>query len=230
MKGGIYRITNKINSKIYIGSTCSFKDRKSKHKRKKLNTMISRAIFKYGWDNFLFEVLEYCEKDVLIEKEQFYLDLFQPFKENNGYNLLRNCTINGWLGHHHTEETKKIMSEKKKDYIPWNKGMTGVQECSDETRELMSKNRTGEGNSFYNKRHTEESKNKIAKKQMGRDHSYEYKSVLQINKDTDEIIKEWESIASVYLFFGSSKTNSNVSRVCRGKQKTAYGFKWMYIE
>ena len=48
------------------------------------------------------------------------------------------------------------MSEKKKGYVPWNKGKTGVQECSDETREFMSKNRTGEGNSFYNKRHTEE--------------------------------------------------------------------------
>ena len=54
------------------------------------------------------------------------------------------------------DEAKKIMSEKKKGYVPWNKGKTGVQECSDETREFMSKNRTGEGNSFYNKRHTEE--------------------------------------------------------------------------
>ena len=68
MRSGIYKITNLINNKIYIGSTCNFKDRKSKHKNKKTNTMISRAISKYGWDNFLFEIIEYCEKEILIEK------------------------------------------------------------------------------------------------------------------------------------------------------------------
>lgn len=225
---GIYKITNLINNKIYIGSTHNFIERKSKHKCRKSNTMISRAIFKYGWDNFTFEIVEYCELEKLIEREQFYLDLLQPFRENNGYNILRSCISNGWLGHNHSDETKVLMSVKKEGYIPWNKGKTGVQKCSDETRELMSINRKGEGNSFYNKNHTQEAKDKIAEKARGRDHSYEYKSVIQIDKETDEIIKEWESIASVYLFFGSDPSNSTISRVCRGKQKTAYGFKWKY--
>ena len=230
MRSGIYKITNLINNKIYIGSTCNFKDRKSKHKNKKTNTMISRAISKYGWNNFLFEIIEYCEKEILIEREQFYLDMYQPFKENNGYNILKNCSLNGWFGHKHTEETKRLMSEKKKNYIPWNKGKTGVQKCSDETKRLMSENRTGENNSFYNKRHTDETRNKISKKLIGRNNSHVYKRILQIDKETDEIIKEWESIASVYLFLGLCKTNSGISKVCKGKQKTAYGFKWKYAD
>jgi predicted GIY-YIG superfamily endonuclease len=42
MKSGIYKITNLINGKIYIGSTCNFKDRKSKHKNKRNNSLISK--------------------------------------------------------------------------------------------------------------------------------------------------------------------------------------------
>lgn len=134
MKSGIYKITNLINGKIYIGSTCNFNNRKSKHKNKKNDSMISRAIFKYGWNNFKFDIIELCEKDKLIEREQFYLNLYNPFSDNNGYNILRNCSSNGWFGHKHTDDTKKLMSEKKKGFIPWNKGKIGVQNFSDETK------------------------------------------------------------------------------------------------
>jgi group I intron endonuclease len=228
MKSGIYKITNLINGKIYIGSTCNFKDRKSKHKRTKSNTMISRAIFKYGWDNFTFDAIEFCDKDILIEREQFYLDTLEPFKENNGYNILRNCTSNGWRGHHHTEESKKIMSEKKKDSIPWNKGKTGVQECSDETRDLMSKNRMGEGNSFYNKKHTQESKDKISEKAKERDMSFFNKRVIQMDKITKEVIKIWDSISDASEFVIGDRKSSRITAACRGRYKTAGGFCWEY--
>lgn len=227
MKSGIYKLTNVINNKIYIGSTCSFKDRKSKHKNRKNNTMISRAIFKYGWENFTFEILEYCEKDKLIEREKYYFDLLKPFKENNGYNILRNPIKNGWINASHSEESKKKMSESKKGIIPWNKGKKGVQICSDETRQLYSDQRRGENNSFYGKTHSEETKKKISRRNKGSDHSYEYKSVVQIDKNTFEVIKIWDSISDVYKFFNVINF-SNISKVCNGKQKTAFGFIWKY--
>lgn len=227
-KSGIYKITNLINDKIYIGRSVNLKSRKSKHKTKISNTIISRAIRKYGHDNFLFEVIEYCEIDKLVEREGYYLDLLQPFRENNGYNILKDSSIGGWLGMLHTSEARSKMSESKKGIIPWNKGKKGVQECSDETRKLMSENNIGEKNPFYGKKHSDETKNKISDKNKGRDHSHEYRSVIQIDKNTLNIIKIWNSIADVYKYFNAPLHNSNISRVCRGKQKTAYGFIWKY--
>lgn len=230
MKSGIYKITNLINGKIYIGSTCSFRDRKSKHKNRKNNTLISKSIFKYGWENFKFEVIEYCDTDILIEREQFYLDTYQPFVENNGYNLLRRVE-KSWLGYKHTDESKKKMSEKKRNCIPWNKGKTGVQICSVETRRLMSENRSGEKNGFFGKSHSKRTIDRLSESAKNRDMSLCNKMVLQLDKVTGEIIKIWESISEAAEFLTGDKSQSTrISRVCRGKNKTSMGFRWEYLK
>ena len=46
-KSGIYKITNILNGKIYIGRSSDLKSRKSKHKTSKSKTLISRSIHKY---------------------------------------------------------------------------------------------------------------------------------------------------------------------------------------
>ena len=229
-KSGIYKITNLINGKIYIGRSLDLKSRKSKHKTTKTNTLISRAIHKYGHDNFLFEVIEYCEPQtfILIDREKYYLEKLNPFNDK-GYNLLKDSNIGGWYGMTHSVESKELMSKSKKGIVPWNKGKTGVQKHGSETRKLMSQNNSGKRNPFYGKTHSIESKNKISKANKGRDHSHEYKPVLQIDKNTNEVIKVWESISKVYKFLGVKPWSSSISRVCKGKQKTAYGFKWSYL-
>jgi group I intron endonuclease len=77
---GIYKITNLINGKVYIGQSIDIKQRWFKHKSAAFNIAdknyeypLYRAIRKYGLDNFLFEVLEECSKDELCEKEKFYI-------------------------------------------------------------------------------------------------------------------------------------------------------------
>lgn len=76
-----------------------------------------------------------------------------------------------------------------------------------------------------------------AEKRKGKKHSEEWKKnigkgnsipILQINKDTDEIIKEWSSIAEVERELGYSK--ANICNCCKEKPQhnTAYGFKWKY--
>lgn len=113
MKSGIYIIRNTINDKIYIGSAVSFKQRFIKHKSDlKLNQhhsiYLQRSWNKYGKDKFIFEIVEYVEdKTKLIEREQRWLDFFNP-----EYNTCP--TAGNSLGYKHTDKSKKIMSDKKK--------------------------------------------------------------------------------------------------------------------
>lgn len=90
----IYKITNKINGKIYIGQTNNFNKRKRDH----INTAINKwkgyerplyqAMIKYGVENFNFEIIDTAESyDELNEKEIYYIDYFKSSIDYNGYNL-----------------------------------------------------------------------------------------------------------------------------------------------
>lgn len=62
-------------------------------------------------------------------------------------------------------------------------------------------------------------------KRFGKNH-HRSKSILQIDKDTDEIIREWDSGMDIQRELGYSQTN--ISACCRGIYNQAYGFKWRY--
>jgi len=230
MKSGIYKITNLINNKIYVGSTSDFIYRKYSHKNKNNNTVISRAILKYGWNNFSFEILEYCDSELLAERENYYFNLLQPFIENNGYNILRTATSNGWLGHKHTEESKKKMSESRMGLVPWNKGKTGLQKMSEDERTLRSKKYKGVGNPFYGKTHTEETKKQMSEHARTRDMSHCNKKVIQIDKITFKEIKIWDSISDASSEIFGTKKSSAITAVCKGRIKSAGGFYWAYYQ
>lgn len=86
----IYKITNIINDKCYIGSSVSglgrrkinhlFYLRNNSHHSIKLQN----AFNKYGEENFTFKVLEKCSKENIIEREQYWIDKFNSY--NKGYN------------------------------------------------------------------------------------------------------------------------------------------------
>ena len=77
MKGKIYKITNKINGKIYVGQTTkSLNERFQKHcwgttqnDKYHLNMAIKKAIKKYGKENFAIELIEEVELDKLDERD-----------------------------------------------------------------------------------------------------------------------------------------------------------------
>jgi predicted GIY-YIG superfamily endonuclease len=80
-KAGIYRFINNINGKSYIGSAVIINRRLNEHFRgDKSNIILQKAFNKYGLNNFSLQIFEYCEsdKETLLKKEQFYLDIFQP--------------------------------------------------------------------------------------------------------------------------------------------------------
>lgn len=84
---GIYCFTNKINNKKYVGQSINIEDRYKNHKYnyKKGATSFYKAIQEYGWNNFYFEVLEECLSEELNEKERYWIEHLNSFK--NGYNL-----------------------------------------------------------------------------------------------------------------------------------------------
>lgn len=83
MQSGIYKIVNLVTAKIYVGSAITISSRWRTHKSHLNrnvhdNSYLQNAWNKYSQFNFEFIVLENCEKDKLIEREQFYLDTLKP--------------------------------------------------------------------------------------------------------------------------------------------------------
>ena len=85
---GIYKITNKINNKAYIGQSIDIEHRWKTHiSRHSTCSAIHKAIEKYGTDNFIFEVLEECKQKELNDKEIYWIKYYNTFED--GYNLTR---------------------------------------------------------------------------------------------------------------------------------------------
>lgn len=115
MKSGIYKITNKMNSKFYIGSSNNIK-RRWRHHRSSLkrgthsNVHLQRAYDKHGLSAFTFEVIREVEGSSLLREEQKMLDTLKPFGEV-GYNI-SDTAGSPMLGKNHTEEVKQLLSDK----------------------------------------------------------------------------------------------------------------------
>jgi len=104
-KSGVYRWTNLISGKTYVGSSVSLGKRFGYYYNYsylihpvKNKMAINKALLKYGYSNFKLEILEYCELKDVIKREQHYMDLLKP-----EYNILK--TAGSTLGYRHTEET-----------------------------------------------------------------------------------------------------------------------------
>jgi group I intron endonuclease len=93
MIGCIYKITNLINNKVYIGQTIQpLKDRWYRHcgktgSKNELEMPIKRAILKYGKHNFSIEKLEECEQCLLDSREIYYIEQYDSY--NKGYNATK---------------------------------------------------------------------------------------------------------------------------------------------
>lgn len=172
MNGKIYAYLNRKKYELigiktyYIGQTIrTIEERAGSNGCKYMdnpNSKFCRAIKKWGWDAFEVEVLvegiETMEELNKLEIE--YIKKYDSY--NNGYN----STLGGGnlCGYHHTEETKRKISENHAPMKGELNGMYGVK-MTEESKRKMRENHMdykGENHPFFGKHHTEETKRKIS--------------------------------------------------------------------
>lgn len=114
----IYKITNKINNKIYIGQTIEYEERVRHHKQtafrknsKERNRPLYKAIRKYGLESFSFEIIDTAQSlEELNEKEIYYIAFYDSCVDNGkGYNLDK-----GGKNGRKSENTKRKIGEAQK--------------------------------------------------------------------------------------------------------------------
>lgn len=212
--GGIYKITNLVNGKIYVGSTGrSLQRRKLEHfkdlrKGNHHNRHLQFSFNKYGESNFLFEVIEYIPKNnlstseykqTLLKAEQYWIETLDSIK--HGYNI--RLTPESNLGLKMTSETSKKISKIHKGKI-----------VSESTRKKLSEAHkragkwVGENNYMFGKRG-----------------SNNPKSISVVNINTGEIFGSIVE-ASIAMEVGSS----GIISCCRRRQLSSNGYCWMYLK
>ena len=232
--GVIYVRPNLINGKKYVGQATTKRFKQRQRDWKNLNKpyagpAINNARAKYGIDNFGFEILKECDDKELDFWEKYYVKELNT-KSPYGYNLTDGG--DGCKGYHHTEETKQKISDAKKGKKQSEEARKKLSEANkgkhltEETKKKLSEANKGEKNSNYGKHHTDETKHKISKSLKGIPNIKLSKPVLQIDKNTNEIIKEFPSIMEINRQLGISV--SHISECCKGKRHSAYGYIWKY--
>jgi group I intron endonuclease len=113
MNSGIYKITNTTNNKVYIGSSVNISNREYKHfwmlnKGIHDNEYLQKSYNKYGKDVFIFEIVEYCEPNKLIEKENIFITSHESNNLNKGYNL---ALVNDFRRNTYNDEVKVKLSK-----------------------------------------------------------------------------------------------------------------------
>ena len=143
----VYKITNKITGKIYIGITNQGSGARYRHhwyeSRIGEPSPIHRSMAKYGEDNFTLEIIDFAETyEELKEKEKFWIKKFNSTDRNIGYNLTEGG--DGTFGRTHSEETKekirqKALGRKISEETKKKMSEARIGKCSDKQREHLKK-------------------------------------------------------------------------------------------
>lgn len=201
----VYETTNNINGKKYIGQ----------HKTNNIQdgylgsgVLLTKAINKYGINNFTREILAYAtNKDDLNEKEKYYIAKFNAIESDMYYNIAQG----GEGGNVIAGYTEEQMKEYRKKLSEALKG----REFTRETKAKISEN-SG-------------SKRPEVRKKISENNGM-VKPVIMIDKHTLSPIACFDSGADAREYLGKPRNyTASICRCCKGNQKTAYGYKWKYI-
>lgn len=265
---GIYKITNKINKKSYIGQSIHIEQRWQEHLYQSTKcSLIKYALFKYGQENFTFEVIEECPQELLNEREQYWIKYYNTYEE--GYNLtlggggtikysvetiyedycqtnsiqktaknigchpntVRNVLREYGINHSEQQEAKSVQSINP-NTLQIIKTFSSIEEAAQEmgvTHNAIKLAADGTNKSScglywkYTNQEKQFEKGKARKNKV---------KVAQLNYNTEEIIREFETISDAAEFLGKDRKNggTTITAVCRGRKQSAYGYKWKYLE
>ena len=212
--GFIYKITNQINNKVYIGQTITpIKQRMYKHysNAKKAKTGIDFAINKYGKENFLVEEICKCKNEELDDLEKFYIQKYNSYY--NGYNL----TMGG-------QDTTTSLQLNKNEVIEKYLELKNVKQTADffHCCEKTISNLLHQNNIEIKRYNVENLNTRINCKKI---------KIIELDKDFDSITD-----CGIWLIeHGYSNASSKeiaykgVSRVLRGERKSQCGLHFEYL-
>lgn len=223
----VYRYTNLINGKMYIGRTkTSLVARAGKDGKKYYSLRyFGAAIKKYGWENFHGEILEdNLTWEECCIKEKYYIALYDTMNREKGYNLhkggegpTKECLEKMrqvHLNYHLSDEHKKHIAEGV------GQGINNVnygRKHTDIARKHIGDAKRGDKHPNWGKHLSKETCNKIK----------ESNSLVCIQYDLDHnFIKEWESAKEAANVLGYNYTAIN--NCLRGIRHSSFGFIWEY--
>ena len=231
---GIYKITNKINGKFYIGQSNNIKRRFAEHliEKHQPNLSLKRALKKYGRKNFELTILEKmpnATREELNEKEMYYIQKLKP-------KYHRTKGGSGVKGMYVSEETREklrqagkrqwanMTEEQRRNVIENNLKRPPIgHPVSEKTRKILSKINLGKKQSQET---IEKRKKAFAKKREKgwvKDGSACNKRVVIV-----ELNMEFESVKKCGNYLGV-KGGNGVSAVLNGRQKTCKGYHIKYV-
>lgn len=181
----VYKITNKINNKVYIGITS--KGLSARWKEHLYNAehgcpfKLYNALRKYGKENFSIELIDFCNSwEELEEKEKYYISEYKSLQDEFGYNMTEGG--DGTIGRYVTMETRDKIRQKALG-----------REVSEETREKLSE---------AGKIRTE---GRIAYWESGKIGDNRHKPILQYTKEGN-FVREFEGVNIAAKELGMSAT------------------------
>lgn len=241
----IYKATNIINNKVYIGQTIhTLSVRKAQHERSHeygYKTAFSNAIRKYGKENFIWEVIyETNSIEDLNEKESYYIKYYKSLVTENGYNL-KGGGGNDFL----TQEVKNKIGESQLGEKNHMFGKTGeLNPTSKKVINITTNMIFGSASEAarYDKANFSHvcavcrglrgsTKGNVYRYLDKEDRIIEPENAAYVkakkvkNMDTGEIFEN----ATIAEFYYQGYKSGNLSKACKGKNKTFAGFRWEYI-
>lgn len=215
------------NGKVYIGITHQKPESRWRSgEGYQSNTHFYRAICKYGWDNFLHEIIaDNLTEEEATERETNLIEKHHSADRRYGYNVA--------LGGH-------VLSEESRKKIGFTRKLRGMsspttgKHLSDKTREKISKAHTGRHYSLSEKARENIRSAKLGAKnpnygkgvsELAKQKRIEVTSIAVVRKGDPDVI--YKSAAEASRATGVS--SCNICRVCKGKRETAGGFKWEYV-
>ena len=174
----IYKIVNTTNGKIYVGSAVNFRKRKNLHLKNLRdgnhgNRHLQLAFNKYNLDSFVFEILELCCRENLLEREQYWIDTLKP-----DYNICKSVEKSRLGIKSSPEHIAKIVAA--------NTGKPKSKEHRERLRiaRIGSKLTEDQKQARRDYRHSDEAKLKISIARFGFAHTDEAKAKMSIKAKT----------------------------------------------